>query len=343
MEIVYKLTSRKTLALVLVLFVALLVVAARFIDWKMVWDMLSAANRPILAGAAVMLVLGYISYAERWRYLLGDRAGYRPVFHTANVGSMLNALLPGRPGDYVRILLLHQKSGAPVFAITSSIVVERWYEQIMRLAAFGGAVIFGAGAQVSALTTLGSAAYLVLSFLVMIFLLKRREWVLQKAPPVLARLPRLTEERARSGLTDLIDGLSAISSPSRLLTTLFWSLVTWSLFWGYHYLCLLALHPYLAPNQLLAISLGSLALVPPSATTVPGVYQVSMVIPLALVGYSRSLLTTYSLVMNVLEMAVVLLLGLWGTFAIGLTIHELLVKAQEAIANEIKSLTGGNP
>jgi uncharacterized protein (TIRG00374 family) len=342
MEVVSKMTSRKALIVAAALFTALLAALALLVDWPLVLRMLADANRPILAGAALLLILGYVTYAERWRYLLGTRASYRDVFHTANVASMLNALLPGRPGDPVRVLLLSGKSGAPVFAVTSSVVVERWYEQIMRLAALGGAVIFGAGAQVTALTTLGSVAYLIGSFLLMLFLLKRRVWVIAKLPPLIARLPRITEAQARTWLTDLIDGLAGISTPSRLLVTLFWSLLTWGLFWGYHYLCLLALHPTLPANQLLAISLGSLALVPPSATTVPGVYQMSMVVPLALVGYGRNLLTSYSLVMNVLEMVVVITLGLWGAFATGLTIRDLLLKAQDAIVNEFKAFTGGS-
>ena len=70
---------------------------------------------------------------------------------------MVNVLLPGRPGDPVRVLLLAGNTGAPVFGVTSSVVIERWYEQIMRLAAFGGALIYGAGAHASSLTAIGSA------------------------------------------------------------------------------------------------------------------------------------------------------------------------------------------
>lgn len=335
MDLVYKLTSRKALAVGGILLLVLLAVLATLVDWRMVVDMLSRADRPMLAAAILLLIIGYVVYAVRWYYLLGGRIGFLPIFHTANAGTLVNVLLPGSPGNAVRIFLLGGKTGAPLLAVTSSVVVERWYEQIMRLACLGGALIFGAGAQISLLTTLGSVSYLIFSFLLMVFMLRRREWVLLNAPGVIARLPRITEERARGWLADLIEGLSGISSPRRLFATLLWSIFTWSLFWGFHVLCLLSLHPYLPPNQLLAISLGSLALVPPSATTVPGVYQMSMVVPLALVGYGRSLLTSYSLVMNVLEMVVVILLGLWGTFATGLTLHQLLDKARDVVADEL--------
>ena len=146
-------------------------------------------------------------------------------------------------------------------------------------------------------------------------------------------MPRIHEKDAHRWLGDLIDGLAGISSPGRLLLGLIWSLVTWGLFWGFHFLCLAALHPTLPSNHLLAISLGSLALAPPSATTFPGMYQISVVVPLALAGYNRDLLTGYSLVMNTAEMIVVLLLGILGTLSIGLNSHQLLDKARSAAAS----------
>jgi hypothetical protein len=55
------------------------------------------------------------------------------------------------------------------------------------------------------------------------------------------------------------------------------------------------------------------------------------------VGYGRALLTSYSLVMNVLEMVVVILLGLWGTFGVGLTLQQLLAKARALVAEELSA------
>jgi hypothetical protein len=80
----------------------------------------------------------------------------------------------------------------------------------------------------------------------------------------------------------------------------------------------------------LGISLGSLALVPPSASTLPGIFQVSMVAPLALMGYDTALLTSYSLVLNTITLIVVILLGIWGTLASGLTLRQLADQTEAA-------------
>jgi uncharacterized membrane protein YbhN (UPF0104 family) len=202
------------------------------------------------------------------------------------------------------------------------------------LTALGGAFIFGAGADFSSLTIIGSIAFLAISFLFMVWLEKRREQALRVIPPLVGRLPRITEDDARRWLEHLIDGLNGVSSLRGLFIALVYSVITWTFFWGYHYLCLLALHPDLPTEQLLGISLGSLALVPPSATTLPGIFQVSMVAPLALMGYDTVLLTSYSLVLNTLSLIIVVVLGVWGTFASGLTLRQLVYRTEEAALEE---------
>jgi uncharacterized protein (TIRG00374 family) len=333
-RLIHLLFSPKGMALFSVLLLLFLAVLATLVDWPVVMDMLAQANRFALVGGTVLLLIGYVFYAIRWRYLMKDIPRLPAVFHTANVGNMVNTLLPLRPGEAIRILLLCSKGPPPPLMAASSIVVERWLETILRMAALGGAFIFGAGAAVSGLTIIGSVAFLAISFLFMVWLVQRREKALLVIPPWLGRLPRLTEDDARRWLEHLIDGLNGVSSLRRLLIALVHSVITWTFFWGFHYLSLLALHPDLPTEQLLGISLGSLALVPPSATTLPGVFQVSMVAPLALMGYDTALLTTYSLVLNTITLIVVILLGVWGTFASGLTLRQLADQTEAAALEE---------
>jgi uncharacterized protein (TIRG00374 family) len=333
-RLIHLLFSSKGMALFSALLLVFLLLLATLVDWPEVIDMLAKANGYALAASMLLLLIGYIFYAIRWRYLMKDIPHLTAVFHTANVGNMVNTLLPLRPGDAIRILLLCSKGPPPALMVASSIVVERWLETILRLAALGGAFIFGAGAAVSCLTIIGSLAFLAISFLFMVWLVRQREKALSVIPPWLGRLPRLKEEDARRWLENLIDGLSGVSSLRRLFVALVYSVITWTFFWGFHYLSLLALHPGLTNEQLLGISLGSLGLVPPSATTLPGIFQVSMVAPLALMGYNTALLTSYSLVLNTLTLIVVVLLGVWGTFASGLSLRQLADQTEAAALEE---------
>lgn len=316
------------------LLLALIAVLATLVDWPVVIRMLAKADGMQLAASAVLLLAGYVFYAIRWRYLMNNIPALPAVYHAANVGNMINTLLPLRPGEPVRVLLLCSKGPPPALMAASSIVVERWLETTLRLAALGGAFVYSAGAAVSGLTVAGSLAFLSSSFLFMIWLVQRRETALRVIPRWLARLPRVEEEHTRRWLEQLIDGLSGVSSPQRLLTALVYSVITWTFFWGFHYLSLRALRPELPVEMLLGISLGSLALVPPSATTLPGVFQVSMVAPLLLMGYNASLLTSYALVLNTITMLVVVALGLWGMLSAGLTLRQLARRAEAAALEE---------
>jgi uncharacterized protein (TIRG00374 family) len=323
--------STTSLLLSLLALILLIVLLVLFVDMQSVLQQLRQANRLTLLVGSVFLVAGYVAYAIRWQSLLVRKPRLFATFHVSNIGNLANTLLPVRPGDALRIFLLGEREKVPLLEVTSSVAVERWLEQIMRLAAFGGAVVFGAGGAVSQNMVLGSVAFLAATFAFMLWMIKRRDFVLARFPAWLARIPRLTEAHAHRALSDLLDGLQSISSLQRMSVALLWSIITWSLFWVFHYLCLLAIDPNLPLNIRLALTLGSLALVPPSAATVPGVYQVSMVVPLALIGYDEELLTSYSLVMNATEMALILMLGLWGMINYGLSLRQLIGQAPQEL------------
>ena len=210
---------------------ALIGLLVYFVDWGLVAQQLRGLKRGPFAAASLCLLIGFLAYAVRWRYLLKDQPGFMPVFHAANLGTMSNTLLPMRPGDALRIVVLGRKACLPLLEVTSSIVVERWLEQIMRLAAFGGAIVFGAGGALSARTLLGLVVFLVASLILMLWMVKRRAYVLARFPGWLARIPRLTEESARRGLSDLIDGLEsmpvfAASAPISSIRTSIWAATT---------------------------------------------------------------------------------------------------------------------
>jgi len=315
--------SRKSLISSALLLSLLFIILVFIVDWQIVYDQISQVNSYYLLFACGLLVIGYVIYAIRWKTLLSNQCNLLPTFHVANIGNMMNTLLPLRPGDAARIFLLGKKEDLPFLEVTSSIVVERWFEQILRFAALGGAIILGVGFQVSNITILGSIIFLAGSFIGMVWLIRNREIALSRLPKLFARLPRLTETQIRKGLENLVDGLAGVSSIYRLFGILLISILTWSFFWGFHFTCLISLQQDLSIQTFLALSLGSLALVPPSASTLPGMYQVSMVVPLSLFSFDKNLLTSYSLVMNFTEMVVIMGFGLWGTMQTGISSKEL--------------------
>ncbi len=302
----------------------MLALLAILVDWPMTLAQIRWANPVLLGYGIVLLALGYATYAIRWQVLMVDGPDFRWTWHAANVGSLVNMLLPLRPGDPARVLMLSGRERFSLIRVTTSIVVERWYEQIMRIAALGGAIVFGVGMQVSLITILGSAVYLVGMIGVMVWMVRRRDWVEAHLPGWIERLPRITEGQARHWIGQLLDGLEGMMQVRSQGLALFWSIVSWALFWGFHYTLLLAIQPEMGVEWALGLSLGSLALTPPSATTLPGIYQVSLIVPLALIGYPRGLLASYAVLLNAIELVVVITLGLWGTLQTHVSLGGLI-------------------
>lgn len=273
---------------------------------------------------------GMVVYALRWRLLLADKPGRLVAYHASNIGHMFNILLPLRAGEPARIVYLGSQAHLSVAEATSSVFVERQLEQIMRIAALGGAILFGAGVHISSGSILGAFVFLTIAFGFLFWMVNHRQRVLETWPPNLGRLPRLSEARARKVLAELLDGLSSIASPRRLVLALFGSLVCWSLFWGYQYLSLVALGINLPLIQKLAISLGALALSPPSAPTQPGIFHASVVVPLVAIGFDKTMLTSYAVILHALQLVWMIGMGLWGLSQSDLPGRELLKSNQKS-------------
>jgi len=89
----------------------------------------------------------------------------------------------------------------------------------------------------------------------------------------------------------------------------------------------LALQLNLPTPQLVSMSLGALALAPPSAPTQPGVYHASVVVPLTAIGFDNATLTAYAVILHTLQMAWMVGLGLWAVWHSGASAKELFQKA----------------
>jgi uncharacterized protein (TIRG00374 family) len=313
---------RRRFLLPFVALALILVLLTLFVDVETVVRQLRHADLRYLLFASVALLLGLVAYANRWRVLLSNKPGWLATFHAGNVGHMFNTLIPFRAGEPARVVVLSQNQRLPLTEVTASVVVELLIEQMMRLSAFIGALAFGVGLEPRA----AGGGVILLLFIVgsLIWLVKKREFVLARFPPYLARLPRVGEARAREVLHNLLNGLTAVSSARKLGLAFFWSFLIWSSFSLFHYLILLALNLELLPGQAVAISLGALALAPPSAPTQPGVYHTFVIGSLVLAGFNLHAVTSYAIILHALQMFWMISLGSFALSQTGISFKQLL-------------------
>jgi glycosyltransferase 2 family protein len=323
-------STSKRLLLLLVVLVTVTVALTRYVDLRLVWEQLRQADVRLVAMAAVALLMGLVLHAQRWRSLVGSGLLFSVVFHAANVGHAVNSLIPLRAGDAARTLALSRSGSLPASQVASSVVVERLVELTMRVAALGTALAIGFGIPASPRYLVGIVLFLALAFLGITWLRKNDAIVFDRGPRLLALLPRLTDERAREVIASLMTGLKHAAKPRRLARALGWSLLAWSCFCVYYALLLLALPVPLVPAQWLAISLGALALMPPSTPAAPGIYHAALIFPLGALGFRESLVTAFTMLAHAVLWSILLALGLWGIRRSAATTQELLASQADA-------------
>lgn len=287
-----------------------------FVDFRLVWQALSDFHWGYMGSALIALFMCTLFYALRWRLLLENKPGFWYTYHTANVGHAVNAIVPLRAGEIARIGIMgsNKRLKLGYTAVVLSYLVERIFEQIMRLAAFGAALLTGGGDVLTPQQILSVVVPLVVAFLFLLIVFLNQQRIMTYVPPVFNRfrVPFLTAQRVEAGLKGFFRNLNAISSPGRLIQVFFLSGVVW--FWGalYHLLVLMSMGDAFPPAQWLAVTFGSLAFSPPSATTQPIIFQSLVTGPLALAGFDRNDVFAYAVLLNASQAIMFVILGLVG-------------------------------
>ena len=317
-----QLSTRRILGVIVVIAV-IIAIFLLLVDLEAVLEQLESADPLMLLLASAAFIAGLAAFAARWRALLNYEPGLVFTFHASNMGHAGNILLPFRFGEAIRILVMGTDEEVSLAESTSSFVVERLFEQSMRLLAVLGAVLIGVGLETSAEALVGGVLVVVLGFAAILWLANHPDFTLEKGTRLLAAIPRVSEERAQQATVDFLHNLSGIAHPRRFAIVLGWSLLSWGLFWLFFFITLRALDTGLSLQDQVAISLGALAVSPPSAATQPGLFHLSVVGPLAAVGFDTELVTAYAVLLHILELIWLIILASWGLFATKISISEI--------------------
>ena len=299
--------------------------------------MLRLADWRYLSAAVAALVVAYILLALRWRYLLGNQPGFIPSFHSVNLSNLVNSLTP-IPEIALRVLITGQGSGMTIPGATSGMLVERSLEQVMRVLAFLVALLTGYVVAINSGSIALNAGLIIGLLVLMALLLRNAERFILWIQTQLAHFPRLDQPRVESVLTDLVTGLKMAGGPRQLTIGWLMSFAIWGAFFVFVYLVLIGLNIYLPVPQMIAISMLTLAVAPPSAPGTPGLYQATIVGALSLIaGLDLALMTTYAIMIHILQVIPLLVLGFWGVMGTNLNFRSLLRQGQQVVPVEQES------
>ena len=305
-----------------------------FVDLDQVIDLLRLADWRFLSLSVIGLVVGNILLAVRWRYLLGNRPGSLTSFHSVNVSNLVNSLTP-IPDFAVRVLITGREAGMSVPGATSGMLVERSLEQVMRVLAFLTALLTGYVVAVSTSSIYVNAGLIVIFLVLMALLLGNAERFIAWIQSQLVRYPRLDQPRIERMLSELETGLKLAGGPKQLSIGWLLSFAVWGAFFVFAYLVLIGLNINLPVPQMIAVSLLTMAVAPPSAPGTPGIYQATIVGGLSLIaGLDLALMTTFAIMFHILQIIPLILLGIWGVLGTNLSLPGLLRQQKQAVPVE---------
>lgn len=298
----------------------LLYLAFRGVDWGELGGLLAGADPAGIALAFVIMTVGTMLRAQRWRLLVASRAHptYAAMFWATMAGYVGNAYLPARAGDLLRSLLLGRHLGVTKSFVFGTTVTERVLDTIV-IVALAGAVIALLPEAPSWLTSssAGLSIGAVCALLALLAVPRLAGWIERQV----ARLPLSAHWRRRAMEIwhEFFTGSRAIenhvtAAAFAALSVLIWTMDTACMTSVAAALGLEVFTPLLALLLVVALALSSVA---PSTPGYVGVYQfvaVSVLAPFA-VGQTQALALV--LLFQAVIYAVVTPWGLVGLWRLG--------------------------
>ncbi len=297
---------------VLALTVAFCYLAVRGLNPGRSWRALRSSDYLWLAPAVAVLALAMGARALRWRSLFapGRRPPLGAVANAMMLGYLYNNILPARPGEVARVLVLSRRSECQPAEIAGTAVLERVYDVVGILIVF-----FAAAPWLPHVAWLGPAAIVagVLALAIAgaaLILARYGDRALRLALRPLARLPRFGEERAERTARELGEGLSGLRDPRVALAGLCWTVAAWLLTALLAYTVTLAFHLHLpfASGVLVTVAIG-LAMILPSPPAAVGVFEGAALLALNVYGLPYSTALPFALVLHLVNFVPFILVG----------------------------------
>jgi len=298
-------------------------------------DNLSHVHLGYLALGTLGVILFLAIRSVRWRFMLTDDRGVAPpygqVFHIQNIGYMLTQLLPLRLGDVARAILIGNVPAVTIARGVSTMVVERLLDMalIVVLLPFtlsGIAALpdwMRSFALVSGFAAIGGIVVLIVAANQRARATRFADWVLGR---FLRFLDRPTWVRR---IDELLLGLKSLTSLRDGAILIALSIVTWLPVLAAYYFTMRAvgLTPTWATTGFVMCAAAfSVAL--PSTPGQAGPYHVAVTAALQLAGQPAATAAAFAFLYHAMNIVVMVLIGLIGIAATGVTFRNVLNSAQ---------------
>lgn len=282
-------------------------------------------------GWALIGVLGFTVskavHAWRWRFFLRRHQGlpYRPLFGFFLISNLVNALVPLRAGDLLRVELPSRRFGVPRAELASSVfVVESVLDGVAFVLLLAGAALFWDIPFVSGFLVFIAVAILALFALLIVLARIRATADLSRIPPLRWMGPALRVRAARV-LAQLLDGMASLEDLTAAAQAVGISLAAWGLEVGVYWMMGEAFGVDLDLHEALIVMIAANMIVSiPITPWDVGPYEIAVTEAMVLAGASRAEASSYAVGSHLLLLLWVGVTGLAAMWTLGLRPADLM-------------------
>ncbi|MBZ0264198.1 flippase-like domain-containing protein [bacterium] len=310
------------------------------LDIRDVWKLASEV-RPLPAITAVLMLIGSLFLrAWRWRVMISQlgTVSYNVVYHAVNIGYLLNNILPFRAGEFLRAVLVGQRSGLSKISMLSVLVLERVFDLAGLVVLFG---IVLALYPFPEWVRIGGGIMAVVIFAVLIvglFISKSHEKISSWIKVKTAERSDFLQSLGKHAI-NLFQGLHVLRKTSAMLNVVWSSLMLWLIYITIMKLSLDAFGLTNNPNNgiegagwlasAVLTVMTTLGLGIPSAPGAVGTYHGVAVLSLSWFGIEESTAVIFATYLHLFMMTTLSGMGLISVWRMGLKWKTLLQSARQ--------------
>lgn len=282
----------------------------------------------ILIMAAIM-ILSLVARGFAWKSLM-DGMSFRDGFLIINEGYLFNNLIP-RSGEIVRIFITSSLTKNDAFQAATAIFFERAVD-----------LLIAAGMFLSTLSLVlemkwlrATAIWIIAVFSLMLVGVLATAYFSPRINEFLRghqfKNDKL-EKQVKPVLIRVIQGLTQISQPRKLVPAFVWIVITWFFWVMLIYYAITRLSPG-APFwwALFTEGIVALGIALPSAPANLGVYEGAIVFALSVFGISSDIALGGAILLHIIQIAITIAFGVIGLFIHDFKLAQIIEKIQTKI------------
>jgi phosphatidylinositol alpha-mannosyltransferase len=287
--------------------------------------------------------------AEAWHAILraalpGTRVRRRDTARATMIGVLMSATLPARLGEPSRALILSRRLGGMRhrFPVVLGTLVSQTLLNILALCVLGGVMFATVG-----LFRGNEGALMVITIapVVVLALILAAPWLVQRGGP--ARFQRLQQVAAlvRDATTQIRRGLEVFRRPRLGAVAAVSQLAAWALQWIACYVLLAALgldgQAGVGAAAAVLFAVNVTAAVPATPSNI-GVFQAACVAVLSAYGVAKTDALAYGIILQAVEIATALAMGMPALVREGMTWRDLRLRALNATPVQLRAASRGD-